>query len=67
MAVLKMKDIKKMNEKEKEDKLKELQLELIKARVNASKGSNNKIREIKKAISRILTLNTKNKSELNKE
>ena len=55
MATLKAKDIKQMNEKEIEKKIKELKMELIKSRANASKGSS-KSREIKKIIARILTL-----------
>jgi ribosomal protein L29 len=53
MATLKAKDIKKMSKEEKEKKLKELKMELIKA----SKTGGSKIREIKKIIARILTLN----------
>ena len=55
MAVLKSKDIARMNEKEREEKLKELKQELIKANVSAKKSGKNKIKEIKKAIARILT------------
>ena len=55
MAVLKSKDIVKMNEKEREEKLKELKQELIKANVSARKSGKIKVKEIKKAIARILT------------
>ena len=57
MAVLKMKDIKAMSKEDREKKLKELQIELIKSK----SGRENKIRpkEIKKAIARILTLKEK--------
>ena len=55
MAVLKSKDIVKMNEKEREEKLKELKQELIKANVSANKSGKVKVKEIKKAIARILT------------
>ncbi|MBU1136438.1 MAG: 50S ribosomal protein L29 [Nanoarchaeota archaeon] len=57
MAVLKTKDIKNMTKQEKENKLKELQLELIKKNVPANKSNKIKAKEIKKAIARILTLN----------
>ena len=54
MALLRMKDIKKMNEKEIKSKLNELRLELVKAGVTANK-TNAKTKEIKRAISRLLT------------
>jgi ribosomal protein L29 len=57
MSTLKAKDIQKMSKDEKEKKLKELKLELIKSKVNASKTGSSKIKEIKKIIARILTLN----------
>lgn len=69
MAILKVKDIEKMNSKEREEKLKELKLELIKANVTANK-TNAKTKEIKRTISRLLTLRkfTKsNKEELGKK
>ncbi|MFH1500699.1 MAG: hypothetical protein ABIE22_02020 [archaeon] len=46
-----------MNEKEKQEKLKELRMELIKKNVAANKSSKIKAKEIKKAIARILTKN----------
>jgi ribosomal protein L29 len=57
MATLKSKDIQKMSKKEREGKLKELKLELVKSKANASKGGSSRIKEIKKIIARILTLN----------
>jgi ribosomal protein L29 len=57
MATLKTKDIQRMSKEEKEKKIKELKLELIKSKVSASKAGSSKIREIKKIIARILTLN----------
>jgi ribosomal protein L29 len=51
---LKAKDIQRMNKEEKEKKLKELRLELIKSKGASQKT---KIKEIKKIIARILTLN----------
>jgi len=56
MAVLKTKDIRNMSEKEKDQKLKALQLELIKKNVAANKASKVRAKEIKKAIARLLTL-----------
>ena len=68
MATMKFKDIINMNAKDREKKLKELKLELVKAKANAAKSGNSKAREIRKIIARILTLNNdKNKSELNKK
>jgi len=54
---MKAKNIQKMNKEEKEKNLKELKLELIKSKVHASKTGSSKIKEIKKTIARILTLN----------
>ena len=66
MALLKTKDIKKMNKEELNKKLKELNLELVKSKANASKGGSSKIRETKKIIARILTFNSLNKDKLKK-
>ena len=63
---MKFKDIQKMSKEDREKKLKELELELIKSKVNASKIGSSKTREIKKIIARMLTLNPKNK-ELKKQ
>ncbi len=57
MATLKFKDIKKMSKEELGKKMKELKLELIKSKVSASKSGSSRIKEIKKIIARILTLN----------
>lgn len=69
MKLLKIKDIEKATAKERQEKLKELKFELIKANVTANK-SNAKTKEIKRAISRLLTysnmekLATKTKPEM---
>lgn len=57
MAVLKAKDVRGMKKEEKEKKLKELKLELIKSSSKNTQGSSSKTREIKKAIARLLTIN----------
>lgn len=57
MAQLKSRDIRKMRKEERERKLKELKLELVKSKASASKTGSSKIKEIKKTIARILTLN----------
>jgi ribosomal protein L29 len=60
MAILKNQDIKNMSEKEINEKLKELKLELIKANVTANKsGGKIKIREIRRTIAKLLTLKGK--------
>ncbi len=58
MAVLKTKDIVKMDEKSRNDKLKDLKMELVKARISTNKASA-KTKEIKRAIARIITINAK--------
>ena len=55
MATLKYKDIEKMSEKERQEKLKDLSMELIKNK--ASDKGKIKSKEIKKAIARLLTFN----------
>lgn len=56
MAIIRKKEIKGMPEKEREGKLKELRLELVKRYAPANKAGKIKAKEIKKAIARILTL-----------
>jgi large subunit ribosomal protein L29 len=59
MAILKMKEIRKMKPEDLNTKLKELKLELLKEMGNVKMGrpikNTGKIRELKKAIARILT------------
>jgi ribosomal protein L29 len=62
MALIRNKDVEKMNDKERFEKLKELKLELTKANVTANK-TNAKNKEIKKAIARILTFNKSQKQK----
>lgn len=57
MTAIKFKDIQKMNKEERMKKIEELKLELIKAKVSASKAGTSKIKEVKRMIARILTLN----------
>ncbi len=56
MARLKTKDIQKMNKEDKMKKIDELKIELMKARVSAAKAGTSKIKEIKRTIAKILTL-----------
>ena len=55
MASRKFKEVGKMSSEEKEKKMKELKLELVKSLSNSSKSI--RTNEIKKAIARILTTN----------
>ncbi|MDP3992518.1 MAG: 50S ribosomal protein L29 [Candidatus Pacearchaeota archaeon] len=56
MAKLKARDIIKMSKEEISKKMEELKMELVKARVAASKTGNSKVREIKRLIARLLTI-----------
>lgn len=62
MAKLKSKDIKKMNEEERQKKIDELKFELIRSKANAQKTGASKTKEIKRTIARILTLNNEEKT-----
>lgn len=66
MALLRSKDISKMAQKDREGKLKELKIELVRASVTANK-TNAKTKEIKRAISRLITFNKSAKEELSKK
>lgn len=57
MAILKSKEIKNMTKEDREKKIKELKIELVKSQVNASKSGISKAKEIKKILARIFTLN----------
>ncbi len=63
MAILKNDAIRKMNQKERDKKIKDLKFELVKAQAN-KQGSGTKIKEIKRTIARLLTItNLENKSK----
>lgn len=66
MAILKAKDISKMSNSEREGKIKDLKMELMKEKVNLSKGGKMKVREIKRTIARLITFNRLNKPVENK-
>ena len=57
MAKLKARDIRKMTKDERKEKLEELRMELLKSRVATAKSGNSKVREIKRLIARITTIN----------
>ncbi len=54
---MKFREIKKMEGKDREKKLKDLKMELIKSQINSTKKGNSKAKEIKKMIAQILTFN----------
>ena len=58
MAKLKFKDIERLSKKEREEKIKELRIELIRNKVAAKAKTN--VGEIKRAIARILTFSRLN-------
>ena len=64
MAILRNKDIVKMNAKEIEEKIRELRIEMIKARVAQKKGGKSNLREIKRTIARLLTKMVKLNAEV---
>jgi len=61
MAVLKQREIKNMNAKDRIEKLKELEMELLKASIPGK--TKVKPKEIKKTMARIITLQKKLSSE----
>ena len=63
MAILRNKDIVGMGEKEKLEKINYLKLELMKEKINLSKGGKMKVKEIKKTIARLMTFNRLNKGK----
>ena len=67
MPIIRKTEIKKMSEKERSEKLKDLKKELVKEHINLSKGGKTKIREIKKTIARLLTMNNLNRLNISVE
>ena len=64
MAKLKSKDIERLSEEERKERIKELRMELIKNKVAAKAKTN--VGEIKRAIARILTFNRLNDKAVEK-
>lgn len=54
---IKIKELRSMNKKDREKKLEDLKVELVKSKVNSSKSGGSRARDIRKAIARIKTLN----------
>ena len=61
MAILRNEEIVKMKKKEIEEKLKDLNMELVKSKIGTNK--NTKKKEIKRTIARLLTFNRLNSVE----
>lgn len=55
---MKYKEITKMNKEDREKKIKELKVELIRSRTKSSKTGNTNTKQIKKTIAKMLTFNT---------
>ena len=62
MVILKSKDIAKMSNKERDEKINDLKSELMREKVNLGKGGKIKIGEIKRTIARLHTFNRLNQS-----
>ena len=54
---MKLKDLKQLSQEERNRRLKDLKLELVKSKGKASKAGSSRGREIRKMIARIITLN----------
>ena len=63
MTLLRMNDVVKMDAKERQAKIQELKLSLVKSQVTAHKATA-KTKEIKRALARLLTFNNSHKEEL---
>ncbi|MAH06681.1 50S ribosomal protein L29 [Candidatus Pacearchaeota archaeon] len=66
MPILRNKDMSKMSNAERDSKIKDLKMELVKEQVNLAKGGKTKVREMKKTIARLLTFNRLNETVENK-
>ncbi len=55
---MKFKQLKDLSKQDREKKLKELKMELVKQKINASNTGGSKAKQIKRIIARIHTLNT---------
>jgi len=63
---MKMDEIRKMSKAQRESKLKELRMEMIKSKATSAKTGSAKTKQIKKIVARILTLNKSQEEELKK-
>lgn len=62
---MKFKEFKNISREERQKKLKDLKLELVKAKAGSGKTGSSKAKQIRKIIARILTLNNSEKDVLN--
>jgi ribosomal protein L29 len=62
MAILRYNEIKKMDKKTRDGRLKELKMELVKSTIKTQK-KNTKTKEIKRAIARLHTFNRSEKGQ----
>jgi ribosomal protein L29 len=53
---MKFKELQKLSQEDRDKKLKELKLELIKSKASSSKEGNTRTKQIRKIIARILTI-----------
>ena len=60
---MKAKAIRELSKLDREQKMKDLRLELVKAKANAAKSGSGNIRQIKKIIARMHTFNNSNQKE----
>ncbi len=63
---MKFNEIKKLSEKDKEKKMKELKTELVKSKTGTQKQKGSKVRQIRKIIARIHTFNNQIKTGVEK-
>jgi ribosomal protein L29 len=54
---MKKNEIKEMSKEKRNERLKELKVELVKSKISAAKTGNSKARQIRKIIARIITIN----------
>lgn len=70
MAIIKPKDVRKLDDKEKQKRINELKLELAKEKANIAIGANvtspGRLNEIKKTIARIITIQNEQKGGITK-
>lgn len=60
--MVKFKELSKLSKIEINDKIKEIKMELVKARVSAGKGGKVKMREMKKTLTRLIMLKNTTKN-----
>jgi ribosomal protein L29 len=61
---MKKNEIKEMSQEKRNERLKELKVELVKSKISAAKTGNSKARQIRRIIARIMTINKSEQEEL---